>query len=84
MALPSIEELKEALRNGDVCITFIKKDGTEREMTCTTCLDMIPEDHHPTMPVPTPEHLNDFIRVYDLGAKGWRSFYYHKLTDVII
>jgi len=54
-------------------ITFTKKDGTERVMNCTLRGDMLPaveikEDK-------TPRKQNDsVISVYDLDAKGWRSF----------
>jgi hypothetical protein len=57
-----------------VTVVFTKKDGTERTMHCTT--RAIPEEFLPTEEPeapgkPTPDHL---FKVFDLEAKGWRSF----------
>jgi hypothetical protein len=65
--------LKGVLTVQPATITFTKKDGTERVMNCTLRSDMLPaveikEDK-------TPRKQNDSVlSVYDLDAKGWRSF----------
>jgi hypothetical protein len=65
--------LKGVLTVQPATITFTKKDGTERVMNCTLRGDMLPvveikEDK-------TPRKQNDnILSVYDLDAKGWRSF----------
>lgn len=65
--------LKGVLTVQPASITFTKKDGTERVMNCTLRADMLPvveikEDK-------TPRKQNDSVlSVYDLDARGWRSF----------
>lgn len=65
--------LKGVLTVQPAIVTFIKKDGTERIMNCTLREDMLPvveinEDK-------APRKKNDTVlSVYDLDAKGWRSF----------
>lgn len=65
--------LKGMLKVSDVKVTFIKKDGSERTMHCTLDPKQLP-------PAPINENKkerkvnNDVVAVYDLEAKGWRSF----------
>ncbi len=54
-------------------VTFIKKDGTERTMICTTDSNKIPEDKQPIGESKVKENM-DILRVYDLENEGWRSF----------
>ena len=56
--------------NKTVEIVFEKKDGTLRTMKCTRNFDMIPEEHKPKSEKPIVESMP----VFDLDAKGWRSF----------
>jgi len=65
--------LKGMLKVGEMTITFTKKDGTERVMNCTLNPDQLP-------PAPVTETKkerkvnDDVLAVYDIEAKGWRSF----------
>lgn len=65
---------QQALDNGQiVCVTFTKKDGSERRLVCTRNPVYIPEAHLPKgngVRVLTSEA----VRVYDLENHGWRSF----------
>lgn len=80
------EELVGLLSNGEVVVTFKKKDGTERVMRCTKDFKHIPEENHPKpvsegterKPVSNP----DLIGVWDLDNNGWRSFDYKSLLNV--
>lgn len=72
-------ELREQLSQGLVEVTFTKKDGTERVMVCTTNMDIIPADSHPTR---TFNDRDDFYRVYDVEKDGWRSFNEDQITGV--
>jgi len=68
--------LKDMLKAGPLTVTFTKKDGTERVMRCTLCPEMLPpvtvtEDAEPKKKRTVNE---DVMAVYDLDAKGWRSF----------
>jgi hypothetical protein len=54
-----------------VTFKFTKADGSERTMTATRNLNLIPSEFHPTSNgSPT---LSDTIRVYEKDI-GWRSF----------
>lgn len=55
----------------EVVILFTKKDGTERKMKCTLMPELLPER---TITETTRKQSTTNIAVYDLEAKGWRSF----------
>lgn len=65
--------LKGMLQVSPVTVTFTKKDGTERVMKCTLDPKELP-------PQPVNENKTErknsdtALAVYDLEAKGWRSF----------
>jgi len=66
-----------------VTVTFTKKDGSERVMNCTLLPEMLPpveikEDKQPR------KKSEDVVAVYDLDAKGWRSFTLKNVTKVNI
>lgn len=53
-------------------ITFTKKDGTERVMNCTLKADLVEYQENKTER--KKESNPEVLPVYDLDAKGWRSF----------
>jgi len=65
--------LKGMLKVDTATVTFTKKDGTERVMKCTLNPEQLP-------PAPITESKKErkvsdnTIAVYDVEAKGWRSF----------
>ena len=67
------EWLNGMLHVSPVTVTFTKKDGTERVMKCTLDPKELP-------PQPVTEGKTErkksenTMAVYDLEAKGWRSF----------
>lgn len=73
-----MNELRTALGKGLVTVTFTKKDGETRTMTCTTKMSEIPDENHPKGKV--TNLADDLFRVYDVDAKGWRSFHYDQVT----
>jgi len=80
------DELVENLKEGEVVVTFKKKDGTERIMRCTKSVDSIPEEKRPKttndlVEKSTPSNL-DLIMVWDLDKEGWRSFDYRKILNI--
>lgn len=77
--IPTEEDLVKQLQEGVKVVTFDKKDGSERVMTCTKSLDVIPEANHPTDGKAQKEGL---INVWDTNAQGWRSFYYDRVKKV--
>jgi hypothetical protein len=86
--------LKGCLAFGPVKVTFIKKDGTERVMECTLAPSLIPaEPVHETntdnpidFPAPKREKKinEDTCPVYDMEAKGWRSFRWDSVKQVTL
>jgi hypothetical protein len=86
--------LKSHLAYGPVTVIFTKKDGEERVMECTTASSLVPlveEKIHETntdnpidFPVTKKEKKvnDDIMPVYDLEAKGWRSFRWDSVKQV--
>ena len=67
------ERLRGVLPTTVVTVTFIKKDGSERIMKCTLDPEKLPvatvtEDKKER------KKSEDTLAVYDVEAKGWRSF----------
>ena len=50
-------------------------------MTCTKDLKVIPKENHPKT---TKEAHEKNITVWDMNAKGWRSFVYDRVRKVVI
>jgi hypothetical protein len=85
--------LTSHLAFGPVTITFTKKDGTDRVMECTTNTNLVPlveEKVHYTntdnpIDFPKVKKANDEVMpVYDLEAKGWRSFRWDSVKQVTL
>jgi hypothetical protein len=86
--------LKGHLAYGPLTVTFTKKDGTEREMYCTTSPELVPpEPVHETntdnpidFPAPKREKKknDDVCPVYDLQAKAWKSFRWDSIKNIRI
>ncbi len=77
--------LRDMLRMGPVTVTFTKKDGDIRVMSCTLEEAAIPEQHRPKPLAEgqTPRKRNDdSLSVWDLNANGWRSFILANVTRV--
>ena len=67
------DALKTLVSENHLEVTFVKKDGTERTMLCTTDSSSIPEERRPIGESKVKENT-DILRVYDLENDGWRSF----------
>lgn len=75
--------LKGHLAFGPVTITFTKKDGSEREMKCTTSRDLVPQVvTESDEPKKEKKPNEDVYAVYDLEANGWRSFRWESVKTV--
>ena len=77
--IPQQDELINILKTGVLIVTFNKLDGDERVMTCTKNNEHIPEESRPKTDKIVKEGT---ITVWDLNAKGWRSFKYDRVTKV--
>ena len=76
-----IENIKDALQEGIVEVIFIKKDGTERVMKCTTNPALIAK----TTTENIPTYVNkepDLFRVTDIEKNEWRSFRFDQIKSV--
>lgn len=73
--------LSGVLKSNVVTVTFTKKDGTERVMNCTLNPEVLP-------PAPVTEGKKErkfnesIMSVYDVDAKGWRSFTIKSLKHI--
>lgn len=62
----------ELLTDQVVTVSFVKKDGTDRDMRCTLMPEWLPERD---MPVKTAEITNEkSVAVWDMDLKAWRAF----------
>ena len=77
----SKETLKTLLKHNILEVTFTKKDGSNRIMLCTLNESQLPLIEVNTEPKRQIKLNEDIIRVYDLEADGWRSFYYESIQD---
>jgi hypothetical protein len=68
----------DMLKIGPARIKFIKTDGSDRVMNCTLQEDVVPVVEKKTERVKAAN--DEVLPVYDLDAKGWRSF---RLDSVI-
>ena len=84
--------IRSLLQKQAVTVTFVKADGTLRDMKCTLNFDSIPLDRHPkgtaslTFPdvASTPDRKSDphSIAVFDLDKGEWRSFRFERLKKI--
>ena len=75
--------LKSHLAHGPTTIVFTKKDGTERTMTCTTNSELVPAEPIVEGVEKKEKKVNEEVMpVYDLDAKGWRSFRWDSIKQV--
>ena len=73
----------ENLKSG-VCVTFTKKDGSERKMQCTLIESKIPTDKRPkgTSESENTSTVGSAVRVFDTEVGEWRSFRWDSVIKV--
>ena len=77
--------LKSTIQSfNDVKVTFIKKNGDERVMECTTNLNFIPESLQPKEGSEKVNFSNEVARVFDKEKQAWRSFRFDSIIKVEI
>jgi hypothetical protein len=77
--------LKSMLKIGEAVVTFTKKDGSTRVMRSTLNAELLPVVEIKEGAEKTERKKSDTtIAVYDLEAKGWRSFATKSVTSVSI
>jgi len=72
------------LVKGEVVVTFSKINGDKRVMTCTLQEGVVPEaTKTDTISQKKVQKINEEVQVvWDLNAKGWRSFRWANVTEV--
>lgn len=73
--------LVNLLKVATVTVTFNKKDGEQRVMTCSLQPELLPVTELKESTKEKKENLN-IISVYDLTARGWRSFTVKNVTSI--
>jgi hypothetical protein len=72
----NLSALREHLSNNAATVVFTKANGSIREMQCTLADSVVPKttqkSNHPK---------GETMVVYDLEAKGWRSFRLDRLIE---
>lgn len=68
------------LREQEITVTFLKKDGSERKMICTLSENKIPNDKAPKGVEKTKNE--EVVPVFDIENQGWRSFRWDSIIGV--
>jgi len=84
--IPTKTDLKNLLDQNVVVVDFNKISGDKRVMTCTLREDMKPPaTKTETISQKKVRAMTDtVISVWDVNAKGWRSFRYDRINSVDI
>jgi hypothetical protein len=84
--IPTKPDLKNLLEQNVVVVDFTKLNGDKRVMTCTLREDMKPPaTKTDTMSQKKVREISDaVVSVWDVNAKGWRSFRYDRVNAVDI
>lgn len=72
----------DMLHNETVNIAFTKVNGEERIMHCTLQEDLLPQQVDIEEAVQRKKPNPDVLAVWDVEAKGWRSFRWDSLKTV--
>lgn len=75
------EKVLDALHNGICVITFTKKNGEERVMSCTLSEEFLPEQIDLEEAIQKKKPNPEVLAVWDTDAGGWRSFRWDSLKD---
>jgi hypothetical protein len=85
--IPTKVDLKNLLEQNVIVVDFTKLNGDKRVMTCTLREDMKPRaTKDDTMSQKAVREVSDaVVSVWDVNAKGWRSFRYDRInsTEVV-
>ena len=84
--IPTQADLKFQLEQNVLVVDFTKLNGDKRVMTCTLREDMKPRaTKDDAMSQKKVREISDaVVSVWDVNAKGWRSFRYERVNKVDI
>jgi len=82
--IPTKDDLKNLLEQNVLVVDFTKLNGDKRVMTCTLREDMKPKatKTDPISQKKVREISDAVVSVWDVNAKGWRSFRYERVNKV--
>ena len=82
--IPTKADLKNLLEQNVLVVDFNKISGDKRVMTCTLREDMKPRaTKDDTMSLKKVREVAEaVVSVWDVNAKGWRSFRYDRVNSV--
>lgn len=75
------EELIKALHENICVVTFTKKNGEERVMSCTLSEEILPEQIDIEEAIQKKKPNPDVMAVWDTDIGAWRSFRWDSLKD---
>ena len=84
--IPVREDLDRLLEQNVLVVDFTKLNGDKRVMTCTLREDMKPSatKKDPMSQEKVRKVSDAVVSVWDVNAKGWRSFRYERVNKVDI
>ena len=84
--IPTNQDLRNQLTQNVMVVDFTKLNGDKRVMTCTLREDIKPPaTKTDTMSLKKVRDVTEaVISVWDVNAKGWRSFRYDRVNSVKI
>src|SRR6056300_1672934 len=82
--IPLREDLEKLLGQNVLVVDFTKLNGDKRVMTCTLREDIKPAatKKDPMSQKAVREVSDAVVSVWDVNAKGWRSFRYDRINAV--
>ena len=82
--IPVREDLDKMLEQNVLVVDFTKLDGDKRVMTCTLREDIKPPatKKDPMSQEKIRKTSDAVVSVWDVNAKGWRSFRYERINAV--
>ena len=84
--IPLQEDLEKLLEQNVLVVDFTKLNGDKRVMTCTLREDMKPAatKTDPMSQKKIRAISEEVVSVWDVNAKGWRSFRYARINSIDI
>jgi hypothetical protein len=84
--IPTRTDLEKMLEQNVLVVDFTKLNGDKRVMTCTLREDMKPPatKKDPMSQEKVRKVSDAVVSVWDVNAKGWRSFRYERVNKVDI
>lgn len=75
------EVILDALHTGICVVTFTKKNGDERVMSCTLNEEILPEQIDLEEAIQKKKPNPDVLAVWDTDIGAWRSFRWDSVKD---